>query len=90
MRTDRSETGRPGGGRPEADRTLDVRDVDGEPFEHIVAELERLPADESLLLVNGFEPEPLYAVLDRRGFEREATADRENGSEVWYVEIRHA
>ncbi|WP_066411200.1 DUF2249 domain-containing protein [Halorubrum aethiopicum] len=90
MRANRSEADRHEADRPETDRTLDVRDVDGEPFDRIVAELETLPPDESLLLVNGFEPEPLYAVLERRGFEHEATADREDGCEVWYVEIRHA
>lgn len=72
--------------RHEADRRLDVRDIDGEPFGDIMAELEALADDETLLLVNSFEPEPLYQVLEERGFRYETTSD---GSDVWYIEIRH-
>ncbi|WP_435075202.1 DUF2249 domain-containing protein [Halorubrum sp. HHNYT27] len=72
--------------RNEADRRLDVRDIDGEPFGDITAELEALPDDETLLLINGFEPEPLYHVLEERGFQYETTSD---ASDVWYIEIRH-
>jgi len=72
--------------RNEADRCLDVREIDGEPFGEITAELEALPDDETLLLINSFEPEPLYQVLEERGFRHETTSD---GSEAWYVEIRH-
>ncbi|WP_435096750.1 DUF2249 domain-containing protein [Halorubrum sp. N11] len=70
----------------ETDRRLDVRDIDGEPFGDIMAELEALPDDETLLLINSFEPEPLYQVLEERGFQYETTSD---GSDVWYIEIRH-
>ncbi|ELZ40454.1 hypothetical protein C471_07955 [Halorubrum saccharovorum DSM 1137] len=72
--------------RNEADRCLDVREIDGEPFGEITAELEAFPDDETLLLINSFEPEPLYQVLEERGFRHETTSD---GSEAWYVEIRH-
>lgn len=70
-----------------ADRTLDARDVDGEPFSHIVEALEELDETETLVLLNSFEPEPLYDVLDQRGFdhETEQVADDE-----WRVEIEHA
>ena len=51
-----------------ADRRLDVREVDGEPFGDIAAALEDLTDDESFLLINSFEPEPLYDVLEARGF----------------------
>lgn len=53
----------------EADMTLDVRKIDGEPFEEIMAALEELSDDESLLLINSFEPTPLYDVFEERGFE---------------------
>ncbi|WP_144427182.1 DUF2249 domain-containing protein [Halolamina pelagica] len=68
------------------ERTLDVREVDGEPFGRIVDELEALPASETLVLINSFEPEPLYAVLDQRGFDHrtEQVAEAE-----WHVEISH-
>lgn len=72
--------------RNETDRRLDVREIDGEPFGDIMAELEALPDDETLLLINSFEPEPLYQVLEERGFQYETTSD---GSDVWYIEIRH-
>ena len=71
--------------RTEADRRLDVREIDGEPFDDIVAELETLPDDETLLLVNSFEPEPLYGVLEERGFEYETASP---GADLWHVEIR--
>ena len=74
-------------GRGTADRRLDVRAIDGEPFSDIVAALEDLPTDESLLLVNSFEPEPLYDVLERRGFAFE-THNPE--PDRWHVEIEHA
>ncbi|GAA0727394.1 MULTISPECIES: DUF2249 domain-containing protein [Halorubrum] len=72
--------------RNEIDRRLDVREIDGEPFGDIMAELEALSDDETLLLINSFEPEPLYQVLEERGFQYETMSD---GSDVWYIEIRH-
>src|SRR6056297_3660921 len=68
----------PGVGRPpmatvQADRTLDAREIDGEPFADITAELDTLDPGETFLLINHFEPEPLYAVLSKRGFDHETT-----------------
>ncbi|MFB6087481.1 MAG: DUF2249 domain-containing protein [Haloarculaceae archaeon] len=70
-----------------AARTLDARDIDGEPFGDIMAALEDLAPGERLLLINSFEPQPLYDVLEERGFdhETEQVADDE-----WHVEISHA
>lgn len=65
-------------------RTLDARDIDGEPFGEIVSALDDLGDDETLVLVNGFEPEPLYAVLEQRGFDH-ATA--RVAPDEWRVEI---
>ncbi|WP_137285762.1 DUF2249 domain-containing protein [Halorussus salinisoli] len=70
-----------------ADKSLDVREIDGEPFEDIMAALEDLSTDESLLLVNSFEPEPLYDVLTQRGFEYETTNPK---PDEWHVEIERA
>jgi uncharacterized protein (DUF2249 family) len=71
----------------DADRTLDVREIDGEPFGDIMAALEELSDDESLLLINSFEPAPLYDVLETRGFEHET----ENPApEKWFIEITKA
>lgn len=74
-------------GRTMPERTLDVREVDGEPFGRIVDELETLTETETLVLINSFEPEPLYTVLDQRGFDHETEQVAE---EKWRVEIHHA
>lgn len=73
--------------RPGADETLDVREIDGEPFGAIMQALEGLDGGETLLLINNFEPEPLYNVLEQRGFayESDQIADDE-----WHVEISEA
>jgi uncharacterized protein (DUF2249 family) len=73
--------------RTEADEVLDVRDVDGEPFGPIIAALDGLGEDESLLLIAPFEPVPLYDVLEGRGFAYET--DR-GESDIWYVSIESA
>jgi uncharacterized protein (DUF2249 family) len=72
---------------PDHDARLDARDVDGEPFSDIVAALDDLSAGESLLLINGFEPEPLYDVLEHRGFDHDATRV---GDDEWHVAITPA
>lgn len=69
------------------ERTLDAREIDGEPFDRIVGELETLGEAETFVLVNSFEPEPLYAVLDRRGFEHETERVAED---EWRVQIERA
>lgn len=71
----------------DVDRRLDARDIDGEPFGDIMAALEELPAGESLLLINSFEPQPLYGVLEQRGFQYDTSNPKSN---VWHVEISHA
>jgi uncharacterized protein (DUF2249 family) len=70
-------------------RILDVRPViakGGEPFTEIMEALRSLSADEALVLVVGFEPVPLYAVLESLGFARHV--ERE-GAE-WRVFIRRS
>jgi uncharacterized protein (DUF2249 family) len=68
----------------ESTRELDAREIDGEPFGAITSALADLRDDETLVLYNSFEPEPLYAVLDRRGFDHET---EQLGPEEWRVEI---
>ena len=67
-------------------RKLDVRTIDGEPFTDIMAALEDLNENETLVLVNSFEPEPLYPVLEQRGFVYETT---HAGDDEWRVSITH-
>lgn len=72
--------------RPDVDHRLDVREIDGEPFADIMSALEELSTGESLLLINSFEPQPLYQVLEDRGFSHETCNPEPN---VWHVEITH-
>ncbi|MBO4248433.1 DUF2249 domain-containing protein [Halomicrobium sp. IBSBa] len=71
----------------DADRRLDAREIDGEPFADIMNAIESLPADETLLLVNSFEPVPLYDVLEERGFEY---TPHNPSSDLWEIEITPA
>ncbi|WP_101297992.1 DUF2249 domain-containing protein [Halegenticoccus soli] len=72
------------GAAEDATRRLDVREIDGEPFTDIMAALDALGPEDALVLVNSFEPRPLYAVLARRGFDYET--DRV-GDDEWRVRI---
>lgn len=67
-----------------ADRTLDAREIDGEPFDDIVAELDALEPEETFLLINSFEPKPLYGVLERRGFAYET---ERGDADEWLITI---
>lgn len=64
--------------------TLDARDIDGEPFGAIMESLAELSPGETLLLINSFEPVPLYDVLEERGFEY---ASEEVDADEWHIEI---
>ncbi|MGB9955580.1 DUF2249 domain-containing protein [Haloferax prahovense] len=65
-------------------RRLDVRDIDGEPFGHIMSAISELSASNSLLLVNSFEPVPLYDVLERRGCEFQTTQVEDD---EWHITV---
>lgn len=67
--------------------TLDAREIDGEPFSDIMAALDSLSEDETLILINSFEPTPLYTILKRRGFAYETSHVAED---EWRVSITHA
>jgi len=71
----------------DTDARLDAREIDDEPFSDIVAELEGLGDGETLLLVNSFEPEPLYDVLEDRGFAYET---EQAAPDEWRVYITPA
>jgi uncharacterized protein (DUF2249 family) len=68
-------------------RRLDVREIDGEPFGEIMAALEDLPEGARLRLINSFEPEPLYGVLEDRGFTHET---EQVGPDEFHVDVEHA
>lgn len=64
---------------------LDVRpDIEAgrEPFGKIMAAVKALEPNQELVIINSFEPRPLYSVLGKRGFEYR-TEQRDDGS--WYV-----
>ena len=68
------------------DAVLDVRAVDGEPFDDIVTSLRDLDEGATLELINSFEPVPLYDVLASRGFEYES---EQVAADEWHVRVRH-
>lgn len=70
-----------------ASQTLDARTIDGEPFGAITTALDSLDDGETLLLINSFEPVPLYDILDQRGFDYEST---HVDDEEWHVKITPA
>ena len=60
--------------------TVDVREdirQGKEPFEKIMAAVSQLEPGDTLLLINSFEPLPLYRVMAQNGFSHwaERTAD---------------
>lgn len=65
-------------------QVVDAREIDGEPFGTIMTTLDDLDPGETMLLINSFEPTPLYDVLGERGFGYETTRVAE---EEWHVEI---
>lgn len=72
------------GPRDDQSHRLDVREIDGEPFGDIMSALEDLSSGETLVLINSFEPKPLYGVLEERGFEHEADNP---APDEWRIEI---
>lgn len=63
---------------------LDLREIEGPPFSHIMAALDDLAPDESLRLIAGFEPVPLYDVLEQKGYTFES---EQQAPDKWEVRI---
>ena len=64
---------------------LDVRPYNergDEPFTAIMSAMDSLKDNEQLLLINSFEPKPLYAVVRKRGFSH-VTMDM--GNDEWRI-----
>ncbi|HET6615716.1 MAG TPA: DUF2249 domain-containing protein [Dehalococcoidia bacterium] len=53
-----------------------------EPFKKIMSAVGALAPEQSLVLINSFEPTPLYAVMQQRGFSHE-TVRTDDGA--WQV-----
>jgi uncharacterized protein (DUF2249 family) len=70
--------------------TVDVREDQRrrkEPFDRIMTAIKGLGTDEELLVINTFEPIPLYTVLGRQGFTHTAI---QAGPDEWHVRFRRA
>lgn len=68
--------------------SLDVRpfhERGEEPFEAIMSAVESLQPDQEFLLINSFEPTPLYRVMDKRGFTHDTA---EISSAEWHITFR--
>ncbi len=73
-----------------AQRIVDVREDIGrgdEPFDRIMQAVAALEDDQELVVVNVFEPVPLYGVLAQQGFSHETTKTAEGD---WRVTFRRA
>lgn len=73
-----------------AQRVVDVRDdiLHGqEPFDRIMRAVSSLADGEELVIVNVFEPVPLYGVLGQQGFSHETVRTPEGD---WCVTFRRA
>ncbi len=65
---------------------LDVRpiiDSGKDPFQNIMAAVKGLNAGEVLLLINSFEPIPLYSVMGNKGFEH-WTVQENDSFEIYF------
>ncbi|GEM_PF-889350 len=75
-------------GQPEGEHRTVVVDVRAdqrrhkEPFQRIMAAVEALDATDELVVINTFEPVPLYTVLGRHGFQHAAA---QVGPQEWHV-----
>ncbi len=68
--------------------TLDVRPIlesGGEPFQAIIGAVDRLAPGEGLRLIAPFRPQPLFSVMERRGFDYELEELPDGGIEVRFL-----
>ena len=67
--------------------TLDVREdirQGREPFERIMTAVGRLEPRDTLLLINSFEPLPLYRVMEQNGFTHWAERTADGGWKIYF------
>src|SRR4051812_13109937 len=82
----RDEEGRPMVAQQIVDVREDIRRGD-EPFDRIMQAVAALEDDQELVVVNAFEPVPLYDVLAQQGFSHETIRTAEGD---WHVIFRRA
>lgn len=69
-------------------RILDIRTIAparGEPFATIMAAVEVLQPQQSLLLLAPFKPEPLLRLLDSKGFDHRVSSDQDGTWQVLFT-----
>ena len=71
---------------PSADRVIDVRKLEGEPFDDIMSGLDAIGEDETLRITAAFEPVPLYGVLEGKGYAHETV----EADDVYHVLVQPA
>ena len=67
------------------EKILDVRDDQAkgsDPFERIMGAVAELAPGQDLILINTFEPLPLYKVMEKKGFEHES---RQRAAGEWEI-----
>ena len=67
--------------------TIDVREdirQGREPFERIMAAVSQLEPGDTLLLINSFEPLPLYRVMEQNGFSHWSERTAEGDWKVYF------
>lgn len=67
---------------------LDVRDDlrnKRDPFEKIMGAVTNLGPDDELVIINIFEPVPLYDVMDRQGYDHETEKTPEGDWKVLFT-----
>lgn len=63
---------------------LDCREITGNPFREILATLDALPKDETLVLIADHEPKPFYSVLEEHGYTYKTS---HTSDEEWRVTV---
>lgn len=69
---------------------LDVREYHGrgeEPFDAIMSAVNTLGPEDVFVLINSFEPLPLYRVLEGKGFNHEA---EQLSADHWRITFRRS
>ncbi|WP_458207837.1 DUF2249 domain-containing protein [Haladaptatus sp. NG-SE-30] len=62
---------------------LDVRQIE-QPFDDIMSAVTGLKGEQTLVLINSFEPQPLYSVLEKQGFQCEA---EKIDADEWHISV---
>lgn len=68
-------------------QTIDVRHLQGNFFEGLKKKAKALDVDEGLHIIQTFEPNPLYAVMEGLGYEHHTEQRGEAEFHVWFCRV---